>query len=247
MPYMRHVHANLMCARSRAAVRKLCISPISLHNFIMRHGSARPPRRTAIFLRSTGCRPTGAETATAFVFDVADYNSSVPPLQCAGCKLAGERLMRFIGFGNTKKSEVSRSMRCTIPGRNTPSFPESDFHEVIKTRIYQRAAPDGRIAGWTTIPFGLFTAGRLSSSQTISSGMSSGWASAGTGSGQLTLPQCRPFNASDSFSLSPRRFTVTAPLSISTAPPTAICARARLYIRPAAVRQEPDIAHRVLP
>ena len=103
MPYMRHVHANLMCAPGLELQCELCISPISLHNFIMRHGSP-PAGHHSHFLAVDRMPAYRRRNRTAFVFDVADYNSSVPPLQCAGCKLAGERLMRFIGFGNTKKS-----------------------------------------------------------------------------------------------------------------------------------------------
>ena len=74
------------------------------------------------------------------------------------------------------RPEVSRSSRCTIPGRSTPPTPlrpPAQWASSACTRVF----PPVPAPGWTIIPAALFRASRCLSSQTMSRGMALGTSS----------------------------------------------------------------------
>ena len=85
-------------------------------------------------------------------------------------------------FATTSNPLVSLSMRWTMPGRISPPMPER-LPLQCQSRAFTSVPSGLPGAGWTTIPLGLFTTRRWSSSYTMSSGMSCGTASMGFASG----------------------------------------------------------------
>ena len=85
-------------------------------------------------------------------------------------------------FATISSPDVSLSMRWTMPGRISPPMPER-LPLQCQSRAFTSVPSGLPGAGWTTMPLGLFTTRRWSSSYTMSSGMSCGTASIGFASG----------------------------------------------------------------
>src|SRR6185295_5488317 len=115
-------------------------------------------------------------------------------------------------LATTRRPDVPRSRRWTMPGRRAPPIPERSAPQCASnacTRVPVRCpAP-----GWTTSPTGLFTTRRSASSWTIASGMASGTRVKGSGGGTSTVISAPARRRWLAFGWPP--VTATCPLAIS--------------------------------
>mmetsp|Transcript_1618 Transcript_1618/g.7207 ORF Transcript_1618/g.7207 Transcript_1618/m.7207 type:complete len:251 (+) Transcript_1618:3664-4416(+) len=151
--------------------------------------ACRPPapRTIPIRNRSFGSRPMGASilpvSRVGVPSTIARYLRRTDLRANCSCKPA----CAAASFAITSNPEVPLSMRCTTPSRGTLDiFSPLQWNSSAFTRLPLGCPADG----CTTIPGGLLTMIRCSSSNTTSRGMSSGTTSLGGGamiSLQITL------------------------------------------------------------